>query len=264
MCEPFKLELVSHCWRYSRLLLLQASSLILHPPDPAKLSIIHTIFYSREDAETVAMLHWLQRQQWPASVKWRHWPIETERLLRRAIGRNEACHDTKADWIWLADVDYLFGPGCLDALPEQLANVAGPLAYPRYAMRSPTDPAGDELIESVLLPPDSADGDGSRIDGCDCRLRDVDYAAGEIETTRRAIGGVQIYRGDVARDRGYLSDSPRWHRPADRWRRTYEDRAFRGWLGDGNGEVRGEPVELPNLYRVRHSKRGRFDIGVRL
>lgn len=239
MADPLKIEVVSHCWAYSRLLCLQASSLILHPPDPAKVSIVHTVFYSREDFETVAMLEWLRSQQWPAAVRWRHWPLETPSLLRRAIGRNLACKDTKADVIWLADADYLFGDGCLDSLADEWPKVTGPLAYPRYSIRSASDPAGDAEIARVVP------------EHCGPSLCDVDYAAGCGEITRRAIGGIQIYRGDVARERGYLPDT-RWQRPADRWKRTFDDRAFRGWLG-----TPGESIELKNLYRVRHSQKGR-------
>ena len=79
------------------------------------------------------------------------------------------------------------------------------------------------------------------------------------ETNIRAIGGIQLYRGSVARERGYLPDHPKWQRPARKWERTFCDSFFRRELG-----TRGVPVDVVNLYRLRHSKRGRTDIDVSL
>ena len=75
----------------------------------------------------------------------------------------------------------------------------------------------------------------------------------------RAIGGVQIVKGATVREMGYCADQPRYQRPASRWCDTSEDSAFRRQLGSC-----GQPIGLPNVRRIRHSKRGSLDINVEL
>lgn len=252
----FKLGMVSHCWNYSRLLCWQLSSLYLYPP--REISVEAIIFFCPDDRRTVAVLEWFARHAVASGlnslVKLHPWPLDQRKLCRRAIGRNLAFKASRADWVWATDVDYLFGPDCLDAIPSAMAAIAGPLAFPRFTNRTATQEIGDELIERVTEPglytlPVDDSGKG-------------DPAAGlwEVERNHRAIGGIQIVNGDVARREGYLPDSRRFQRPADRWMRTFEDRAYRAAIGAG----RGEAIDLPNLYRLRHGKRGRFDVGVQL
>lgn len=241
----FQLDIVAHSYRYSRLLAYQLSSLCLHPPERARVNVV--VFHTADDPETCETLDWFGRQPLPPTVTLTTWQLEPPQLFRRAIGRNLACRASRADWLWLADCDYLFGPNCLDALPEQLAGVTGPLAYPRQTLRSISHELGDAAIERVVGP----------------GIYAIPPAANfEPERNNRGIGGIQIYRGSVARERGYLDGHRKWLLPEERWARTREDAVFRGWVGAYRG--RGEGIDVPNLYRIRHSRRGRVDIGVKL
>lgn len=252
LAPPFRLELVSHVWRYSRLFLRQASALILHPPPlafaigrPPIVELTYTVFFCpTEDAATAAAVAWLADQSWPRGLRFNPWPLSRGELCRRAIGRNLACKATAADWLWLADVDYLPGPGSLAAMAAALPKIPGPLGYFRHVNVSRDHAAGDRAIAEV---------DGLRV-----------YPlppAEDFESTRnrRAVGGFQLYRGETARERGYLPGHRKWQKPEPEWRRTFEDRVFRGWLG-----TNGVPIDVGGIFRIRHSKRGRTDIGVEL
>lgn len=240
--DLFSLELVSHCWGYDRALCFQLSSLVLHPPQSVRVTA--TVFFCPQDERTTETLAWFAGQRLPPRVAIRPWPLERTRLLRRAIGRNLAAKETRADAVWFADVDYIFGRDCIDAIPAAIeSHPDSPLFYPRQSHRNQSDGHGDALIERITQPTVYP-------------ISDFEFPV--VERNSRAIGGIQICRGDVARERGYLPDSEKWQRPAERWRRTFEDRAYRGALG-----TNGTPIDLPNLFRLRHSKRGRFDVGCR-
>jgi len=239
------LEIVTHCWRYSRLLTYQLSSLVLFPPQSVQVTM--TVFHATDDEPTVRVLEFFQRQQ-AENVVWRWWDLPRPQLLRRAIGRNQAALRTQADWVWFADADMCFGDGCLDALPSQLTELpeadAVPLVYPRTVLISRDHSAGDAHIDRARGKP---------------RLLDIDRSRFVPKRYRRAIGGVQIVPGGILRELGYCRGQRRHLQPADRWRRCRSDVAFRRALG-----TRGLPVNVPHVYRLRHSRRGREGSGVRL
>jgi hypothetical protein len=236
------IELVTHCWNYSRLLTYQLSSLALHPP--RAVSVTATVFLSYEDAKTRRVIDYFQRLPLPPTVTLFPWHLPTHRLLVRGVGRNLAALTTRADWVWFTDCDYAFGPGALDALADRLASVGGDLAYPRRVLRSRSQADGDGYVAAV--------GDGPRL----AAVRPEDF---ESERMTRAIGGIQICRGEVARSRGYLGGAAFHDRVATQWVRTHEDVQFREELG-----TPGRAVRVPNVFRIRHSRRGWQDPGVQL
>lgn len=236
------LEIVSHCWRYSRLLTYQLGSLMIHPPH--RVSVTMTVFYAVEDEETSAVLGYFSNLAMPAAITIHPWPLPKAELLRRAIGRNRAALATVADWIWFADCDYCFGEGCLDGLPQAVVTVAGPLAFPRIVHTHHNHELGDQAIARITGP------------GL-FRLSEKEFSPRRM---RRAIGGIQIVRGEIARRVGYVSNT-RWQRPVAGFQflGCRDDRAFRISLG-----TRGEPIHLPGLFRIRHSRNGRSHPGLRL
>ncbi len=70
---------------------------------------------------------------------------------------------------------------------------------------------------------------------------------------KKAKGPHQITHGDIARACGYCPSIGLYQRPSDRWRKTYEDRAFR-WLID----THGVPVDVPGACQIRHIAKGRY------
>jgi hypothetical protein len=155
-------------------------------------------------------------------------------VLRRGIGRNIAALNAAEDVVYFLDCDYYFGPGCLDALAEQIT--------PDTELACP---------DKVQVNVDHATGDKMVDDARDMLLPQVDPSLFMPMKRKKAIGGLQIVGGNVARERGYLKDS-KWTKPVTPekgWRKTSEDVAFR----------RGRKttfVSLPNLYWIRHEAKG--------
>ncbi|NUQ65973.1 MAG: glycosyltransferase family 2 protein [Pirellulales bacterium] len=229
-----KLEIVSHCWRYSRLLKYQLSSLVLYPP--AEVDVLMTVFLAEADCETVDVVEYFSPLLCSERVRLRRWSLPEGRLFIRGIGRNLAGLATEADWVWFADCDFFFGAGALDALGQRTSQTDAVLVYPRSVLGSRSPAVGDLAIAAASGPP-----------------RVLDLPAEDFAPMRfsRAIGGVQIARGDVVRRLGYCRDSAFQHRNSSRWQEPREDVTFRRSLG-----TKGTPIDLPNVYRVRHTRGG--------
>jgi hypothetical protein len=235
------LEIVSHCWNYSHLLVYQLSSLVTHPS--TRLDVTYTLFFSAEDQDTVALVEEFGSRA-PPGLTWNFQPMQRSHLLRRAIGRNRAAKETTADWIWFTDCDVIFHAGALDALATQLQGCRARLVFPSIEHSTPLLPADDP----VLAPAGTV---RSATSGTDL---DIDPEAFSIRNEMdRAKGSYQITHGDVARELGYCDALPMFQKPVDRWRKTYEDRAFRWLIG-----TEGTAIDVPGLYRVRHAAKGRY------
>ena len=241
-----KLEVVTHCWNYSRLLTYQLSSFYLYPPEESKVRV--TVFYAEEDTGTKQVFDFFSTLPKPKTVKIVPSCLPRRNLMCRAYGRHLAAQKTSADLIWFTDVDYCFGPGCLDTLAK-LTNksVHKPkrLFYPRVILGSKKHVFGDKAIAKL-----------------DDGLKVIDIERDDFGkmTYSKAIGGVQIIRGDTARKLGYCKDHVLGKcNMSDNWLPTIEDRVIRVILG-----TNGQPLELPNVFRIRHSRSGRFEQGLRL
>ena len=233
-----KLELVLHCHRYSRCLSYLLSSLEINPAPSAKITV--TVFWAGEfeDEPTFDVLDFFVKRWDADELQINPWPLDLPQLLRRAIGRNMAALQTTADLVWFCDGDYVFGPDCL----ETLATMDLPeskLWYPRTVMISKTHALGDHASLRA------AAGAGVY------EINPDDF----MPSKHRAIGGLQIVPGDVAREFGYCKDT-KWQSPVtnETWQDTRGDRAFRGILG-----TKGLPIHLPNLYRIRQTTEGEVD-----
>jgi hypothetical protein len=227
------LTIVTHCWRFSRVLAYQLSSLVLHPPKKIRVKML--VFYNKEDAPTAQMLRWFSDKM-PVECVWYSLPLPE--LFNRTIGRNKAATECSTDAIWFCDADYFFGDGCLDALVS-LDAVAGRLFYPSWSWINRTHELGDQYALRVTGP----------------GLWDIDPADFERHEYRKAIGGLQIVRGSVARAYGYCRGDGRRLRPVlGGWKQTSEDSAYRKTLGTD-----GVPIELPGLYRIRQLVQWRVD-----
>jgi hypothetical protein len=229
------LEIVTHCWRYSHLLAYQLSSLVLHPP--TRLTARVTVFHSEEDHRTIELLDFFSRFEVPG-VSWNWQRLERSRLMRRAIGRNQAALATTADWVWFTDCDVVFHEGCLDALADQLRGRRSALVFPQE------ERCTSLLVESDPMLTLARQGHG---------LLEIDPSRFAVVYRRsRATGPLQIAHGDVARSHGYCDCLNYYQAPRDRWCKCHEDRAFRWLLG-----TQGEAIEVPGVYRIRHSVKGR-------
>lgn len=236
------------------MLTYQLSSFVLYPPEDNQLKV--TIFHAKEDQPVVETLKFFESIQ-VNNIDWNFRALKPERLCRRSVGRNDAALKSEADWIWFADCDMPFrshfepNTGTIlnpwdqlatkiKELPEEII-----LTYPRIVNISVSHASGDKYVEAI---------DGPLV-------VDIDPKDFGRRKYRRAIGGVQVVKGDVVREIGYLNGHRRAQRSAARWLRTYEDVRFRKTLRPFG---RGRPVAIGGVFRIRHSKRGRQHEGVKL
>lgn len=233
---PLSLEIVTHCWNYDFLLAYQLSSLVNHPPE--KLAVTMTVFYTPEDRGTAELLKYFGEKKIDR-VRWNWQPLERSKLLRRSIGRNLAALETTADWVWFTDCDVIFHEGCLDRLAEALQGRRDPLVHPGEERCTPLLPHSDPMLTAAAGTPRVVEIDPSRFS---VRRR-----------LEQATGPMQITHGDVARSFGYCDALPPYQKPTDRWRKCYEDRAFR-WLL----RTQGVALDVPGVYRIRHAAKGRY------
>lgn len=228
-----QLEIITHCWKFSRVLAYQLSSLALNPPQ--RLAVVVNVMYSEDDEPTVKMLQFFH-----GKVPLKESPLPHSQLFRRAYGRNIAAKATQADLVWFCDADYVFGTACLDSLAGKTF-ADDQIYYPREILENLTLELGDEYALRVTGP----------------NIYPVDPADFQPRKMRKAIGGLQIVTGDTARKDGYCdgckvsheTDRCSWHNL------TMGDQVYRGMMGVN----RGTPISLPNLRRIRQSQRGVVD-----
>ncbi len=231
------LEIVCHCWQYGHFLTYQLSSLVKHHSD--KLDITMSVFYVDGDESVQRVLDFFQDIDVPG-VAWNWRMLPKEQLFRRSIGRNLAAKSTTADWIWFTDCDILFHENCLDTLADELQGRDDVLTFPRIGL-------GTSLME------DDADVLNQGRDGPAIReipLEDF-YPYGGPRS--KAKGPYQIMHGDVARACGYCEDIGLYQKPSERWRKTFEDRAFRWLIGS-----QGTALDVPGACQIRHVSKGRY------
>lgn len=232
-----KLEIVSHCWRYGHYLTYQLSSLVNHRTD--KLDIIMTVYYAAGDDAVTPVLDYFGAIEVPG-VTWNWQALPKEQLFRRSIGRNLAAKSTSADWIWFTDCDIIFHEKCLDTLADELQGRDAPLVFPRIGLGTALLAEDDEILTRGRQGPALLD------------IPIEDFSPyGEART--KAKGPYQITHGDVARACGYCDTIGLYQKPAERWRKTYEDRAFRWLLG-----THGTAVDVPGACQIRHVVKGRY------
>lgn len=230
-----RLEIVSHCWQYAHLLVYQLSSLSKYPP--RDIDVTYRLFYCEEDQDTAALIQRFSELSVP-NVTWQFSAMPRDELFRRAIGRNKAATATLADWIWFSDCDLIFHEGCLDSLATSLHDKRCRLAYPATEQITELLPADHDLVNQEI---------GSDV------LVDIDTGMFFTNPIAKAKGAFQIVHGDVARQCGYCRDLGFYQQPTERWRKTYEDTAFRRLIAD-----EGVAIPVRALHRIRHQQKGRY------
>lgn len=233
--ETLHLEIVSHCWKYSPFLIQQLNSIVNFPPQKLKLTM--TVFHAESDADTVRALEAYSGHA-PENVTWNWKTLPETSLFRRAIGRNLAAKESRADWVWFTDCDVLFREKCLDSLADVLPGRKDALVFPKSEWITPLLSSDHPMISAEHAKPLGPDIDADMFE--------------ELQRTR-ATGPLQIVHGDIARECGYCDCLPYYQNPVDQWAKAYEDRALR-WLL----RTQGTPVDVPGAYRIRHQAKGRY------
>lgn len=231
------LEIVSHCWRYGHFLTYQLSSLVQYRTD--KLAITVSVYHAAEDESVTRILHFFRDVDVPG-VTWNWVALPKERLFRRSIGRNIAAKSTTADWIWFTDCDIIFHENCLDTLADELQGRDDALVFPRIGLGTSLLPEDDAIL--------SRGREGPAI--LEIPIEEfVPYGGPRI----KAKGPYQITHGDIARACGYCECIGHYQKPSDRWRKAYEDRAFRWLMG-----THGTAIDVPGACQIRHISKGRY------
>lgn len=249
------LEIVTHCYSseevpiYHKLLALQINSLfsmetndIVTMARTRKINVQLTICYTPDDPLTSAVVDAAamheQNKITIAAVK-----QEKSELFRRAIGRNIAAKNTGAEVVWFTDCDHLFHYAAIRAA-HKLGQEIRPhsdryMIHPEHVMIHRAHDLGDALIENAF-----------------------DYEFGKLKIPktqfmprreRKAIGGLQIVPGWLAKSQGYL-DGTKWVEPVDseHFLSCKCDVPFRKEVCKGS-----YAKTIPGVYRVRHTRAGR-------
>jgi hypothetical protein len=230
----FNLEVVSHCWGYSNMLTYQLSSFVNYPP--TKCAVTVTVFYAKEDTKSQAVIDFFN-QKAVDNVTWNFQALSKGKLFRRGIGRNMAARTTNADWLWFTDCDIIFHENCLDSLAEQLQGKQEALYYPKQERTTEMLAQDDPMLRQDSEP----------------QLVDIDSEGFSLHSRDKAKGAFQIVHGDVARSIGYCEKLKMFQTEDDRWRKTYEDTAFK-WLISSEGI----PLEIDGVFQIRHVQKGRY------
>lgn len=238
-----KIEIISHCWagrhkHYAAGLAYQLSSLLLD--DVGAYKITATVCCDPGDEATNNVLRRFGECESNSMLWIKVIRLNRRYLGRRSIGRNHAALTTAADLVWFADVDQCWYDGCLKKLAEIKWPEGAVMIHPREIMIHRDHATGDEDLNYALDHPGIVKIDGSR------------FVPKRYE---RAIGGVQIVRGDFARKYGYLDGDLKWQRPFDGpgFDACRGDLHYRKFCSK-HGKVVG--VDLPGMYRLRHTEAG--------
>jgi hypothetical protein len=237
----FSVEIVSHCWaagpngdQYAKALRYQIRSLFDNPPQHASVLLTVCCAEPEDDKATWDVIYREGRFSRDGLMVQPQSFIKSA-LLQRPHGRNAASLRSKADVVFFTDCDYFFGDSCLDSL-AQISGRSERLFFPEVTRICRNHETGDKyLATDEPLPIDEGDF--------------------VYKKERKAIGGIQIVSGDVARQYGYCKDVAKYQRPAPPDCNTVigfsADAKFRKILG-----TRGTPFKMENLFRIRHSLTG--------
>ena len=239
-------EVVSHLWagqlsQYAKQACYHLTTFSAHPPENC--IVMATICYSPDDDLAVKVVEYFYKMRYMnLRVGYRLKPMPSSKLWRRAIGRNEIAKETIADVVWFTDIDYLMLDNCLDRLCEIVTadNGKHDVFYPKTVHTHHKHSIGDRYCDEF---------------GSDPRLAQVDRKDFFPRPMRKAIGGIQIVTGDVARRDGYLPNT-RFQNPIT------DGKGFRSCKGDPvwRSQYDGSRklgIDLPGVYRIRHTKNGR-------
>ncbi len=249
------LEIVTHVFAgkidaYAFHLLYQASSLLWHPPQA---DVTLTVFWSgpEHDPHTANVVEHIRKRRWDVSgdptFVFQPIILTREQLFRRCIGRHIRSQECTSDLIWYCDADMAMGEGCIDYLCEHVRD-DGKLYGPRRTLINLDWQVGDAMVEAA--------GDWPRIDPDKFKW----------QRNKVLIGGIQVLGRETAKRLGYLGEEAKWSKPGD------PDRPFPCFRDDSVWRRKHFPMEkqmqrkleVPNIYRLRHSKSSLRPEGIQL
>lgn len=237
------IAIVTHVWahpcrHYATMLRFQWASILHNPPkNRGTFWIVHT----EEDAITKRTVKDILEsipRGFPFAVRSLVLPLE--KFFRRAIARNIVSKTLDETCVWYCDVDYVFGAECLNTVVENVGENDG-LSYPNGYFIQVDHATGDDMVSKYL------DAEGQVWPA-------VDPTLFSFRDKTPAIGGIQIIGRSEARAIGYC-DGTKWLNPVDPTKgfSCYRDDS---WYRRAYGKP-ARPIDVPALYRIRHSENGR-------
>ncbi len=194
------------------------------------------VCHCAEDEAVSSVVRWFTRKSRLAILQFL---LPVEQLGRRAIGRNQAALSSKEDFVFFTDVDHVFDPEVFAAIPNRFAQCGAVMIFPKQIMIHQDHAAGDAAAQSAVQSSEMRPA--------------IDKSQFIPKHYGKAIGGVQIVRGEFARKYGYLADDPKWQAPRTDGKPFgdfRDDVVYRGFCLQ-YGEIKG--VDLPGIWRLRHS-----------
>ena len=171
--------------------MLRAQGLSLINYSRHKCQVSWSVYFEHNDTEVWNVLAELELALTKCGVDLYRFPVSLGEVFQRSIGRNSVALSTGADCVWFCDCDYLFVNDCLDHAIEATALSPDSIVYPIYvAVTSHED--GDAIISRMK--------DKKSLDPAQMALF---YPRNET----KAIGGIQIVHGNLARSHGYLNET---------------------------------------------------------
>jgi len=254
-----RIEVVSHCYAvkcplFANALQYQISSLFLHQPRTCHVTL--NVFYDPQDVKTMEVIMWgleykFERAKELPRVTLMASSLPANMLGRRCIGRNIVAKQSVADLVWFTDCDHVFAEGAFDRLAAMPWPVEDDPMEGRGCPVGSVVPASMIYPRNIMISKDHATGDAELLKAESCRTIDFDYPIYVPKQYNRAIGGVQIVRGDFARKHGYLNDSPEWQKPTETPFGDFRDDVAYRKFASMFGPIVG--VDFPGVFRIRHS-----------
>lgn len=250
-----KLDIVVHCWaadlpQYAAMLRVQAKAIVDYAPANSLIHYRVGVASPEHDPHTWEVLKQIIDERTmltlyggndhilylsPNVVLNIH-TLPRERLFRRAIFRDWCIRHGGPDVFWLADVDYAPLEGCLAAILAQVQNDSG-LCFPREYAVHLDHAVGDQHWQDILAG----------------KIPEIDASQFKTRPTKTAIGGVQIIGSQYAKRIGYLGgEGSKWQKPEETtvpFRCFRDDSTWRRLKFPDGGRI----IDVPNLYRQRHS-----------
>lgn len=233
------IRIVTHCYaielpQYASFLSAQLWSIKNYAPEGTKVTIVTNM----EDKRTIDVYNQWKYQIPEGSVHLLF--LHQKELFNRAIGRNMVALKQNENVVWFTDADHVFGEGCLQSVLLQIKakHHMKHIYYPNRIKIHKDHQLGDECWQKL-------EKEGK------FEINENDF---EKKRYNRAIGGVQIVPGHLAREHGYLNDYPQFRQPTDGSKpfpSFVDDVKFRGFCHNRWGSF---PLQVPNLYRLRHTR----------
>lgn len=245
------LELVVHCFAgklslYADHLRFQLASLIDNPP---KAVVSYSLFwagpqYDRATSNVIEEFDSLLRP----NVLFRTFIQPRELLFRRAIARHFRSQWNQSDVLWYCDADMYFGYGSIDSVCAQVGD-DGKLYFPRRTMMSIDHETGDKAVASQ--------GDWPKINPAEYRSQKNHFAIGGIQILGQNTALRTGYFGFKQGEPGYNRRHTKWVQPVDPEKPFAEFRDDCAWrrhhFSMTGGEDRQVKIDVPNLFRLRHT-----------